>query len=49
MIRSNFDKVFCYFIPSNLGKKLEDTNKKSKQMAFYWINDGQKLVTCVSK
>jgi len=48
LIKSDSDKSFGYFIPSNLDFKDEKFIKTRKQLAFYWINNSE-LVTCVSK
>ncbi len=42
ILKSNFGKVFAFYIPS----KFEETNYKltDKQLGFYWIN-GDQLVT----
>ena len=45
LVLSEFDKVFGYFIPSNL--EIQDKKKKLKgQLAFYLINDNTELVCC---
>ena len=45
LVLSDFDKVFGYFIPSNLD--LPDKAKILKgQLAFYLINDNVELITC---
>ena len=45
LVLSEYDKVFGYFIPSNLD--LPDKKKILKgQLAFYLINDNAELITC---
>ncbi len=48
LIKSDYEKVFAYFITSNLDFKGEKFVKTGKQLAFYWINGIEELVTCVS-
>ena len=38
--------AFLYLQYSSNGKK---SNSTGKQLAFYWINDDQELVTCVTR
>lgn len=48
IIKSNSEKVFGFFITSNLDFKGQKYIKTGKQLAFYWINGFNELVTCVS-
>ena len=49
LIKSDLDKTFGYFIPSDLNFGDKDFLITEKQLALYWINGNNELVTCVSK
>ncbi len=49
LIKSDSEKVFGFFMNSNLDFKGQKYIKTGKQLAFYWINGIDELITCISK
>jgi hypothetical protein len=44
LVRSNFDKTFGFFVPSNFQKR-DNSEMTNPLLAFYWIENNSKLAT----